>query len=101
MVNAWQSEVLRTAVALNRDGDYRAARSFVERQLRFLERYARGVPGAEPMLRDLAIVQQSVHEAWSERDRKEVFFSASKVQRAEMDWSSRDKASIARRFRKN
>lgn len=101
VVNAWQSEVIRTAVALNRDGDYRAARSFVERELRLLERYARGVAGAEPMLRDLAIVQRSIHEAWSERDRKEVYFVASKTQRAEQDWSSRDKASIARRFRKH
>lgn len=98
VVNAWQSEVLRTAVVLNRDGDYRAARSFVERELRFLERYARGVPGAEPMLRDLAIVQRSIDEEWSERDRKEVYLSASKLQRAEQDWSSRAKPFIAQRF---
>ncbi len=99
VVNAWQSEVVRAAVLMNRDGDYRAARSFVERQLRFLERYARNVAGAEPMLRDLAIVQRSIHEAWSERDRKEVYLQSMKVQRAEMDWSSRSKPSLGVRFR--
>ena len=98
VVNAWQSEVVRAAVLMNRDGDYRAARSFVERELRFLERYARNVPGAEPMLRDLAIVQRSIHEEWSERDRKEVYLQSVKASRLEIDMSPRFKPSLQQRF---
>ncbi len=100
VVNAWQSEVLRTAVTLKRDGGFRAARSYVERELLHLERYARGVPGAEPMLRELAIVQANIHEEWSARDSKEVYLQSMKSQRAEADQSSRSKPSLAQRFRR-
>ena len=34
VANAWQAEVVRNAVIMNRDGDRRAARHYIERELR-------------------------------------------------------------------
>ena len=98
VTNAWQSEVVRNAVGMNRDGDARAARRYVDRELRLLERYARGVPGTEPMLRELVLVQRSIHEEWDERTRKEVYLMSMKSARSEMDLRSAPRESLAERF---
>jgi hypothetical protein len=64
--------VLRSAVRMNREGDRRAAMHFLERQLRWLERYARGVPGAETLVAEVVLVERRIGEEWDERTRKEV-----------------------------
>jgi hypothetical protein len=100
VVNAWQAEIVRNAVIMNRDGDARAARHYIERELRYLERYARDVPGAEPMLRGLVLVQRSVHEDWDERTRKELWTRSIKTSRSEVDRRSGPRASLEEMFRR-
>jgi Ca-activated chloride channel family protein len=72
VVQAWTADVLRSAVRMNREGDRRAAMHFLERQLRWLERYARGVPGAETLVAEVVLVERRIGEEWDERTRKEV-----------------------------
>ena len=42
VVRAWQADAVRNAMRMNREGDRRAAKHFLERELRWMEPYARG-----------------------------------------------------------
>jgi Ca-activated chloride channel family protein len=97
-VQAWQAEVLQRAVRMNRDGDRRAARYYLERELRWMERYARGVEGAEPLLAELVLVLRRAEEAWDERTRKEVYAASYQRARGEDDLRCAAAPSIAERF---
>lgn len=99
VMQAWQAEALRRAVRMNRDGDGRAARHFLERELRWMEPYARGIPGADILLAELILVQRRVGEEWDERTRKEVYAASHKLSRSERDLRSAPRASLSDRFR--
>jgi Ca-activated chloride channel homolog len=99
VVQAWQAEALRRAVRMNREGNRRAARHFLDRELRRMEPFARGVPGAEALVAELILVQRRVTEEWDERTRKEVYAASYKLSRSEHDLRSAPRASITERFR--
>ncbi|RAI54053.1 vWA domain-containing protein [Roseicella frigidaeris] len=98
VVQAWTADVLRSAVRMNREGDRRAATHFLERQLRWLEPYARGVPGTETLVAELVLVQRRIGDEWDERTRKEVYSASMKRARYEEDLRAAPRASIAERF---
>ena len=98
VVQAWQAEVLRRAVRMNREGDRRAARHFLERELRWMEPYARGVPGTETLVAELILVQRRISEEWDERTRKEVYAASYKRSRSESDLREAAPMSISERF---
>ena len=99
VVQAWQADALRRAVRMNREGDRRAAKHFLERELRWMEPYARGIPGTETLLAELILVQRRVSEEWDERTRKEVYALSYKLSRSEMDLRAAPRASLSERFR--
>jgi Ca-activated chloride channel family protein len=99
VVQAWQADALRRAVRMNREGDRRAAKHFLERELRWMEPYARGIPGTETLLAELILVQRRVSEEWDERTRKEVYALSYKMSRSEMDLRAAPRASLSERFR--
>ena len=99
VVQAWQAEALRRAVRMNREGDRRAARHFLERELRWMEPYARGIPGTETLLAELILVQRRVSEAWDERTRKEVFGTSFRLLRVQRDPRATPRATLTERFR--
>ena len=99
VVQAWQADALRRAVRMNREGDRRAAKHFLERELRWMEPYARGIPGTETLLAELILVQRRVNEEWDERTRKEVYALSYKMSRSEMDLRAAPRASLSERFR--
>jgi Ca-activated chloride channel family protein len=98
VVQAWTADVLRSAVRMNREGDRRSATHFLERQLRWLEPFARGVPGTETLVAELVLVQRRIGEEWDERTRKEVYSASMKRARSENDLRAAPRASIAERF---
>ncbi|MFC7737566.1 VWA domain-containing protein [Roseomonas sp. GCM10028921] len=98
VVRAWQAEVLRKAVRMNREGDRRAAGHFLRRELDRMQHYARGVPGTEALLAELVLVQRRAGEVWDERTRKGVFAAASMAARSELDLRDAAPPSIAERF---
>jgi Ca-activated chloride channel family protein len=95
VLRAWQAAVLRKAVRLNREGDHRAARHFLERELHWIERYARGVPGAEPLLAELVLLSRRAEDEWDERTRKEVFAASTLRGRFEADHLSESRDPLA------
>ena len=99
VVQAWQADALRRAVRMNREGDRRAAKHFLGRELRRMESYARGIPGTEILVAELILVQRRVSEEWDERTRKEVFTSSHKLSRSERDLRSDAPTSLSERFR--
>lgn len=92
---AWQADAMRRAVGLNRDGDRRGAKHFLERELRWLERYARGLPGAEPLLAELVLLLRRAEEDLDPRLRKELFAASTMRSRAERDFRSAPRAGLA------
>jgi Ca-activated chloride channel family protein len=98
VVLAWQAEVMRKAVRMNREGDHRAASHYLKRELARMERYARGVPKTETLLADLVLVQRRVGEVWDERTRKGVFAASLMAVRSETDLREAAPPSIAERF---
>ena len=92
---AWQAAVLRKSAALNRERDRRAARGFIERELRWFQRYAIGVPGADPLVAELVLLLRRAEEEWSERTRKEVFAASYRRGKSEEDRRSVAAASLS------
>ena len=93
--NAYQAEILRDTMARMRDGDHAGARRHVERALRRLERLAHGVPGAERLLAEAAIVRRSIDEEWDERTRKEAYLMGTKFSRGERDRRAGPRGSLS------
>ena len=86
VATAWHAEVVRRAAALNRKGERRQARRYVEKELSFIERYCAGVPQALPLLRELIVLKQNVEREWDERTRKEMELSACIAQGSRADY---------------
>ena len=63
-----------------------------------MERYARGVPGAAPLLAELVLVLRRVGEEWDERTRKAVYAASAQRSRHEPDLREAAQPTIAERF---
>ncbi len=69
---AWNAEIVKTAARMNRAGERRQARHYVERELQYFERYCAGLPEAQAFLKEIVILKQNVDRQWDERTRKEM-----------------------------
>ena len=97
---AWHAEAMRRAIGFNREGDRRGAKHFLERELRWLERYARGLAGAEPLLAELVLLLRRVDEEMEPRLLKALHVRASNRARQEVDLRSVAQAPLADLLRK-
>lgn len=96
VATAWHAEIVRRTAALNRKGERRQARRYVEKVLSFFERYCEGLPQALPLLREVIVLKQHAEREWDERTRKEMEISAYMAESNHADyrpsrasWSSR------------
>lgn len=94
VLQAWHAAVLRKATMMNREGERRATRRFVEKELRRFQRYATGLPDAEQLVADLVLLLRRAEEEWSERTRKEVYTASNRLGRYEQDRRSAPRASL-------
>jgi Ca-activated chloride channel family protein len=87
VARAWHAEITREAARLNRAGERRQARAFVERELALFERYCAAL-GAEAaaLVKEIVILKQHVGRDWDERTRKDMEFAAYSVQSAKTDY---------------
>ena len=95
VLQAWQAAVLQKSAMLNRNPDRLAARQFIERELHWFQRYATGVPDAEPMVAEIVLLLRRAQEEWSERTRKEVY--AASIRRGKFEEDRRSAAAPALR----
>jgi len=99
VVEAWQADAIRRAVRMNRDGERDAANYYIERELGWMEFYARNVPGTETLIDELILVQRRANENWGERIRKEMSNTVRKRSRGEAELSFRMRPTISDQFR--
>ena len=99
MLRSWQAEVLRRAVAMNRGHDRRAGRYYLEREIRFIEKYARGLPGAESLIAELVLVLRRAEEEFHPRMAKELYMASAMRSFSKPDHRSAPRASLADRLR--
>ena len=81
---------------MNRAGERRQARRYLERELHHFERYCSGLPEALPLLKEIATLKQNVDRSWNERTRKEMEFAAYAVQSNRADYRSPRKSWLNR-----
>ena len=93
---AWHAEIVRTSARLNRAGDRRQARRYLERELHHFERYCAGLEAALPLLKEIATLKQHADRTWDERTRKEMEIAAYSVQSNRADYRSPRKSWINR-----
>ena len=86
VATVWHAEILRTAARLNRSGERRQARRYIDRELQFFERYCSGLPQAATLLKEIALLRQNVGRDWDERTRKEMEVAAYRVQANRADY---------------
>lgn len=82
---AWQSDVMRRTVNLNRDGDRRGAKHYLTRELTYLEQYGRDLPGTESMLAELVLLLRRAEEQLDQRTAKELYIGSMQRSRGEAD----------------
>jgi hypothetical protein len=100
-LTAWQADVMRQAVAMNRDGDRRGAKHFLERELRRIERFARGLPGAEPLLAELVLLLRRADEELDPRLRKELYMASASRAFSKPEHRAAPRRSLAERLRRD
>lgn len=88
-MTAWQGAAMRHAMELNRAGRRQEARDSLGNELRWITRYAQGLPGAAQVLRELELLYAQVDEEMDSRVVKEVMLMQSKSLRGERDLRSR------------
>jgi Ca-activated chloride channel family protein len=72
VATAWHAQILQTAARMNRAGERRQARRYIERELQFFERYCAGLSQALLLLKEIALLKQNIDRDWDERTRKEM-----------------------------
>lgn len=89
---AWQGAAMRHAMKLNREGRRQEARHYLGNELRWITRYAQGLPGGEQILRELELLYAQVDEEMDRRVVKEMMLMQRKSARGERDFRSRQAA---------
>jgi len=100
VMKAWRADVLRMAVTLNRRGDRRATKAYLEREVSLLERYAKGLPDTDALLAELALLLRRAEQRFDERLSKEIYAASASMAFSLSDHRSAPRASLSERLRK-
>lgn len=76
----WQSMVIRRVVDLNRDAAYDQGTKYLAAQIRYFEKYCRGLPGADVLVAEIQKMSGSFRQPWHERSRKEMELAGYRAQ---------------------
>lgn len=98
VLRAWHADIVRTAARMNREGDRRTVKAYVERELRHFERYAEGLPDARDLLREIVLLKQNADRTWDERTRKEMELHSYVSASASADYRSAPRPHWAKRI---
>ena len=69
---AWQADAMKRTVDLNREGNRRGAKHYLSRELRWMEPYARDLPGSAPLISELVLLMHQAEDELDPRLRKEL-----------------------------
>jgi len=96
----WQSTVLGRAVQMNREAARGEARRYLERELRYLKRYARGVVNAGALIAEVELLTAQIDEVMDERVRKDIYMATMKRGRYEWDVRSAPRVGVVEMLRR-
>jgi len=85
VVEQWQAYIFHHAMVLNQDGQEQKAAAFVEREVKYLRRYCKGLEDMEEVVETVQSYGATVHHAFSPATSKEVMLRAYKMGRHEAD----------------
>lgn len=91
---AWQADAMRRTVTFNVEGDRRGAKHYLKRELKWMEHYARDLPGVEPLLAELVLLLRRADEEMSPRFGKALYMGSTQRMRSENDLRSSPQASL-------
>jgi Ca-activated chloride channel family protein len=101
VAQTWHADIVRTAASMNRSGDRRHARHYVERQLRYFERYCDGLPNARELAREITLLRRNIDRSWDERTRKEMELGSYLAEANRVDHRCAARASWAARMQQS
>ena len=85
VARVWQSIITKTGAAMNRNGERRQARSYLERELKWFEQYCHEIPELTVLVKEVSLILQQIDRVWSERTRKEMEFSSYALRNSKLD----------------
>jgi Ca-activated chloride channel family protein len=100
-LTAWQADVLRRVMVMNREGDRRGGKAFLQRELRWIEPYGRGLAGAEPLLAELVLLLRRAEEEFDPRLSKELYAASYQRLSGKVDHRSALRMSLGERLRRD
>jgi Ca-activated chloride channel family protein len=98
VARTWSADIVATAARMNRDGAYREAEAYLERELHHFRRYVDGLDGARGMIRELELLARRVGEEFSPRMRKEMVLQSSLAMESRIDRRGASKAAWSERL---
>jgi Ca-activated chloride channel family protein len=98
VARTWSADIVATAARMNRDGAYREAEAYLERELHHFRRYVEGLDGAREMVRELELLARRVGEEFSPRMRKEMVLQSSLATESRIDRRGASKAAWSERL---
>lgn len=81
----WHAHAMHTAMGMNQHGDEAGAQRYLEQELRWFERYCRGLPAAAQWLHSLRHLAATVLRRYAPRAAKEILLGSYKRSRGERD----------------
>ena len=91
---AWQADAMRRTVTFNLVGDRRGAKHYLRRELKWMETYARDLPGVAPLLAELVLLLRRADEEMAPRFAKALYMGSTQRMRSEDDLRSAPQLSV-------
>jgi Ca-activated chloride channel family protein len=98
VARAWSASIVSTAARMNRDGAYREAEAYLDRELRHFRRYVVDLDDGADMIRELELLARRVGQEFSSRMRKEMVLQSSLVMERRVDRRGASKAAWSERL---
>ena len=92
--SAWQADAMRRTVTFNLVGDRRGAKHYLRRELKWMENYARDLPGVAPLLAELVLLLRRADEEMTPRFAKALYMGSTQRMRSEVDFRTLPQASL-------
>ena len=98
VARTWSAHVVTTAAQMNRDGAYKDAEKYIERELRHFRRYVEDLDRGREMTHELELLARRVGRQFSSRMRKEMVVQSSLAMESRVDRRGMGKAAWSARM---
>ncbi len=93
VANFWQSQLIRDITRINISRQYNRLRDLTDSEFRYFRKYCRDLPGGDDMISGINRLIRRADRPMRERARKEMSYSAYKMQSCETDYRRKKRSS--------